>query len=383
MKTIYRAIGLMSGTALDGEIDVALIETDGYGYVKPLRYMAYPYDESVRDKVRACFGKREPDEATVEAEKLVTDLHIKAVKVFDEKADVIGFHGQSITHDACTVLSSYDDKSVQTPRRLRPSGRGINDPYVGFTWQLGDGARLAAETGITTVYDMRQRDVKAGGQGAPLLPFYHRALLAEHEKPVAVLNIGGVANLTYIGSNDDEDIIAFDTGPGNALMDDFMAERVGRPYDRGGALASVGKAQEHLVKNFLRHEYFSASPPKSLDRNMWNTECVRYASNADGIATLLEMSASSIAAAFKHLPKMPKHLYVSGGGRKNVFLMDALSGYLPMPIDLIEKLGWNGDAIEAEGFAYLAVRSLLGETLSAPSTTGVRYALTGGVIAKA
>ena len=353
-QKVYRAIGLMSGTALDGEIDVALLETDGYEHVKPLRYMAYPYDSSVRDKVRSCFGKKKPDADTVEAEKLVTDLHIEAVKAFGEQADVIGFHGQTITHD----------------------------PDTGFTWQLGDGGRLAAETGIKCVYDMRQRDIKAGGQGAPLLPFYHRALLAEHEKPVAILNIGGVANLTYIGEGGDEDILAFDSGPGNALMDDFMMERVGVPYDEGGALASVGTAQMHLVKEFLKDEYFALKPPKSLDRNMWNTDCVRYASDADGIATLLEMSARSVLEGLKRLPSAPKCVYVSGGGRRNVYLMDVLSAGSSVFFKLIEQLDWNGDAIEAEGFAYLAVRALLGETLSSPTTTGVRYALTGGVIAE-
>ena len=349
---VYRAIGLMSGTVLDGEIDVALIETDGYDYVRPLRYMAHPYSKDVRDKVRSCFGKKEPDGDTAEAERLVTDLHIEAVKAFGEEADVIGFHGQTITHD----------------------------PAGGFTWQLGDGERLARETGITTVYDMRQADVKAGGQGAPLLPFYHKALMADHKKPVAVLNIGGVANLTYIGSESLDDILAFDTGPGNALMDDFIFARLGYSYDKDGALASVGKAHTHLVKDFLGHEYFSIVPPKSLDRNMWSTDCVRYSSDEDGMATLLEMSASSVVRAFKHLPQMPEHLYVAGGGRRNLFLMDVLAGYLPMPIDPIEKLGLNGDATEAEGFAYLAVRSLLGETLSAPGTTGVAHALTGGVV---
>ncbi len=353
-QNVYRAIGLMSGTVLDGEIDVALIETDGYGYVKPLRYMAYPYDKSVRDKVRACFGKKKPDAQTVEAEKLVTDLHIEAVKAFGEQADVIGFHGQTITHD--------------------PNNR--------FTWQLGDGERLARESGITTVYDMRQADIKAGGQGAPLLPLYHRALLAEHEKPVAVLNIGGVANLTYIGSDKPEDILAFDTGPGNALMDDFISERLGTPFDKNGLLASKGRAQEHLVKSFLKHDYFSKKPPKSLDRDEFSRDCVMYANDEDGAATLLEMTARSISDGFKHLPEAPKYIYVAGGGRKNVFLMDVLASYLPMPVSPIEVLGCNGDATEAEGFAYLAVRSLLGETLSAPSTTGVKWAITGGVVAK-
>ena len=352
---VYRAIGLMSGTVLDGNIDVALLETDAYSYVQPLRYMAYPYEADVREKVRRCFGKKEPDSETKEAEDLVTNIHIQAVKAFGEKADVIGFHGQTITHD----------------------------PKNGFTWQLGDGEKLSKETGIDVVYDMRQADVKAGGQGAPLLPLYHRALLEEHEKPVVILNIGGVANLTYVGSDSDNDIIAFDTGPGNALMDDFIRQRKGCAYDEDGVLASKGKILDHVVKDFLKHKYFSLMPPKSLDRNEWSIDCVRYASDEDGIATLLEMSVGSIVQAIQGLPYMPKQLYVAGGGRRNLYLMDVLSNYLPMPVSSIDALGWNGDATEAEGFAYLAVRSLMGEALSLPATTGVPKALSGGVHAKA
>lgn len=351
MPQIYRAIGLMSGTVLDGEIDVALIETDGYGTVTPLKFMGYPYASDVRDKVRACFGRREPDRKTRYAEKLVTDLHIAAVKAFGEEADVIGFHGQTITHN----------------------------PKSGFTWQLGDGARLARKTGIPVVYDMRQADIKAGGQGAPLLPLYHAAILAAEGKPVAVLNIGGVANITYIGSGGQEDMLAFDTGPGNALMDDFMAERFGEPFDKNGLVASKGRVQEHLVTAFLRDEYFAKKPPKSLDRDYWSRDCVMYSSDVDGMATLLEMSVRGVLEGVKRLPEIPLCLYVAGGGRRNVHLMDVLASRLPMPVRLIETLGLNGDATEAEGFAYLAVRSLLGEALTLPSTTGVKWPVTGGI----
>ncbi|MFP4097606.1 MAG: anhydro-N-acetylmuramic acid kinase [Alphaproteobacteria bacterium] len=354
-RKVYRAIGLMSGTVLDGEIDVALLETDGYGFVRPLRYMAYPYDYEVREAVRACFGKIEPDEQTRIAEELVTRAHVEAVQALGEKVDVIGFHGQTITHN----------------------------PQARFTWQLGDGARLAKETGIDCVYDMRKADVLAGGQGAPLLPLYHRALLEEHEKPVAVLNIGGVANLTYIGSDDPADIMAFDTGPGNAMMDDFMRLRTGFPYDRDGVLASRGRVVEHVVEKFMKHAYFSKTPPKSLDRNQWSIDCVRYTSDEDGMATLLEMSVRSIIRAVKSLPRPPEVIYAAGGGRHNSYLMGLLASSLSMEVVSIDALGWNGDATEAEGFAYLAVRSLLGEVLSLPTTTGVPQAISGGVLAEA
>ncbi len=347
---VYRAIGLMSGTSLDGEIDVALIETDGKDYVKPLRYMAYPYDIAVRDKVRKCFGKLERDSIVEEAEKLVTDIHIAAVKSFDEKADIIGFHGQTITHD----------------------------PDNHFTWQIGDGARLAQETGIDVIADMRKADIKAGGQGAPLLPLYHKALLSDHDMPVAILNLGGVANITYIGS--DDQLIAFDCGPANALMDDFMRDRLGAEYDNGGAMASKGKVHAHILKTYLQHPFFKKPPPKSLDRNVWSVDCVRYLSDEDAMATLMEMSVMGAVKAVEILPERPLHIYAAGGGRKNRFLIESLSNHLRIPVTQIDDIeGLNGDAIEAEGFAYLAVRSLLGLTLTLPETTGVFKGITGGV----
>jgi len=347
---VYRAIGLMSGTSLDGEVDVALIETDGRDYVKPLHYMAYLYDIKVRDKVRESFGKLERDSNVDEAEKLVTDIHIAAVKAFGEEADIIGFHGQTITHD----------------------------PDNHFTWQLGDGARLAQETGIDVIADMRANDVKAGGQGAPLLPLYHKALLSQHEIPSVVLNLGGVANITYIGTGGE--LIAFDCGPANALMDDFMRDRLGAEYDNGGALASKGKAHSHIIKTYLQHSFFKKIPPKSLDRNVWSIDCVRYLSDEDAMATLMEMSVMGVVKAIELLPDRPVHIYVAGGGRKNRFLIDSLHNHLRIPISTIDYIDLNGDAIEAEGFAYLAVRSLLGLHLTLPETTGVASKITGGIL---
>ncbi|MGN7439219.1 MAG: anhydro-N-acetylmuramic acid kinase [Alcanivorax sp.] len=347
---VYRAIGLMSGTSLDGEIDVALIETDGRNFVRPLRYMAHPYDISVRDKVRACFGKISRDAAVEEAESLVTQLHIDAVKAFGEHADVIGFHGQTITHDP-------DNK---------------------FTWQIGDGQALAEATGINVVADLRQADIKAGGQGAPLLPLYHQALLSDHDKPVAVLNLGGVANITYVGSQGD--LIAFDCGPANAMMDDLMLTRTGKEFDEGGKVAAKGEVQHHLVKTFLSHPFFKKAPPKSLDRNQWSIDCVRYCENEDAMATLLEMSVCAILNALDYLPQKPTHIYAAGGGRKNKLFVDSIVQHLHIPVTSIDDIGWNGDATEAEGFAYLAVRSILGESVTVPSTTGAPKPMTGGVL---
>lgn len=345
---VYRAIGLMSGTSLDGVIDVALIETDGHGYVKPLRYYAHPYDIAVRDKVRACFGKTVRDAQVDKVEQLVTDIHIDAVKALGEKADIIGFHGQTITHK----------------------------PDEGFTWQLGDGAALAKATGMGVVCGMRQADIKAGGQGAPLLPLYHRALFSTQDKPVAVLNLGGVANITYIGV--DGDIIAFDCGPANALMDDFIRTRRGLDYDTGGRIASLGSPLDNVVQTFLSDDYFAKKPPKSLDRDHWTIEAVRYASTENGMATLLEMSVCGVERAMDYLPQKPMHIYVAGGGRYNEFMLDMLAKSLGITVDNIDVLGLNGDAIEAEGFAYLGVRSLLGLPLTLPETTGVPRDMIGG-----
>ncbi len=349
---VYRAIGLMSGTSLDGVIDVALIETDGASHVRALGYYEHPYDISVRDKVRGCFGKVDPDLQTDEAEKLVTDLHIEAVRSSGFSADIIGFHGQTITH--C--------------------------PEDGFTWQIGDGQRLAEETGTSVVYDMRRNDIAQGGQGAPLLPLYHQALLSGQEMPIAILNLGGVANITYVGK--DGGLVAFDCGPANALMDDFIKLREGHAFDKDGRKAALGTVLETPLKAFLADPFFRLKPPKSLDRNHWNIDCVRYASTEDGMATLLEMSVGGVQKAFEHLPQIPDHIYVAGGGRNNRYFIESLAQRLGNAISPVEALGWNGDATEAEGFAYLAVRSLLGLNLTLPETTGVAHAVTGGVLKK-
>ena len=367
-QKIYRAIGLMSGTSLDGEIDVALIETDGRDFVKPLDFYAHPYDLKVRDIVRPCFGKREVDEQAREAAQAVTDIHAQAVKASGFDAELIGFHGQTITHA----------------------------PEDGFTWQLGDGAALAEATGISVVNDFRAADMKEGGQGAPLAPLYHQAIMADQDKPVCVLNLGGVANVTYINANkpaacfasgneQEGNVIAFDCGPANALMDDYMLNYMGKPYDENGALAESGKADRDIIDVFLAHPFFKASPPKSLDRNEFNLLLEALPDDhADAMATLAVMSAVGIMASVKHFPQEPHAWYLCGGGRKNAFMVRLLEDMLrPARIQSIDALGFNGDATEAECFAYLAVRSVMGLPLSMPSTTGVVKAISGGVLCRA
>lgn len=351
---VYRAIGLMSGTSLDGEIDVALIETDGRGIVKPLEFYAHPYEQGVRDAVRGCFGKREEDAQTRAAEKMVTDIHIEAVKKSYFEADIIGFHGQTITHD----------------------------PAGGFTWQLGDGAAMASALGIDVVHDFRSADMQAGGQGAPLAPLYHQALMSERDGPLCVLNLGGVGNVTYLG----EKIVAFDTGPANALMDDYMNAHLSIAYDADGMFASAGEVDNDVVSGFLSRDYFMQAPPKSLDRNDFESVMAMLPDNPqDAMATLVELTVQSIVKAQKHFPVIsegaPKAWYVCGGGRHNGFLMKRLGQELA-GVQPIEEAGFNGDAIEAECFAYLAVRSLLGLPISVPETTGVEAPLTGGVLSE-
>lgn len=350
---VYRAIGMMSGTSLDG-IDIALVETDGINTTKLLDFKTYPYDDSVKQAVKKVFGATESSNDTNNAEKLITDAHISALADFRQKADIIGFHGQTITHI----------------------------PEQKFTWQIGDAQRLANESGIDVVADMRQADIKAGGQGAPLLPICHQAFTSAVEKPIAILNLGGVGNVTWLGIND-EDILAFDTGPANALIDDLIKKHTGEKYDKDGKLALSGNVNDGLVNQWLENDYFKQKPPKSLDRNQWDISAVENLKLEDAVATLTSFTVRSILKSFEHLPKIPKAVYVAGGGVHNKAIMKWLGEALPYPVLSAEDIGLNSDALEAQGFAYLAVRSLKGLHLTLPSTTGVQKALTGGKVYKA
>lgn len=354
---IYKALGLMSGTSLDG-VDVALVETDGDGMVDALGFYYKPYPDELRSLIRACFGLRTPNDQTRAAEKALTDFHAVAVNEFllregldKTDLDIIGFHGQTITHD----------------------------PANGLTWQLGDGVALARQTGVPVVYDFRTNDVAHGGQGAPLIPVYHyaRARSSNLKRPVAILNIGGVSNLTYIDGNE-ADLIAFDCGPGNALIDDVILKHTGDRFDKDAGWARQGKADRDVLDRWLAHDYFIRPVPKSLDRGAWDTKTISNIPLPDAAATLTAFTVEAIAKSRAHLPETPKEWYVTGGGRLNPAIMDGLRAALNVPVEPVDKLGWNGDALEAEGFAYLAVRSLLGLPLSFPKTTGVPSPCTGG-----
>ncbi len=350
MTAPLRVIGLMSGTSLDG-IDAAFIETDGETYVTAGPWLTLPYDRDLRDALRAVLGGQG---ATGEVERRLTEAHAAAVAQLVERhglaaVDLIGFHGHTILH---------------LPRQ-------------GKTWQLGDAALLAALTGTDVVADFRSADVAAGGEGAPFVPLYHAALASALERPLAILNIGGVANVTWIGAGENE-ILAFDTGPGNALLDDWMLSETGDSCDRDGALAATGTVDQTLLQRFLAHPYFRRTPPKSLDRDEFAGFRPAGLSPADGAATLSAMTVEAVAAAAKYFPAPARRWLVTGGGRHNATIMAMLARRLGAPLAPVEAVGWEGDALEAQAFAYLAVRSLKGLPLSIPGTTGVAAPVTGG-----
>jgi anhydro-N-acetylmuramic acid kinase len=243
---------------------------------------------------------------------------------------------------------------------------------------MADRGRPGAATGIATVADFRSADVAAGGQGAPLIPVYHAALTASLPRPVAVLNLGGVANITWIGA--DGALVAFDTGPANGLIDSWVEAETGARFDEGGALAASGRVNDAVLTAMIDHPFFAQPAPKSLDRNDFTIQPARGLASADGAATLTAFTAATIAEALTLLPERPTRLLVAGGGRHNRTMLAMIAertGLTPQPVD---ALGWNGDAMEAEGFAYMAVRTLKGLPISFPGTTGAPQPLTGGVI---
>jgi anhydro-N-acetylmuramic acid kinase len=354
------ALGLMSGTSMDG-VDAALIETDGRRLLRPGAALTVAYDPAFRARLAAVVaGAADP----FELEGELTDRHAEAARtllrqagVAPESVRVVGFHGHTIRH--------------LPERRL--------------TVQLGDGARLAERLGIDVVADFRRRDVAAGGQGAPLAPLYHAALCARLERPLAVINLGGVANLTYVppGVDGTAGLIAFDTGPGNALLDDWTLRHSGEPIDRDGRLAFSGRADGRVLAALLGAPYFLRPPPKSLDRNAFDLSPLAGLGPADGAATLVAFTAEAVARARRFLPAPPRRWLITGGGRHNPALMAALSAALDTTAEPIEAIGADGDALEAEAFGYLAVRALHGLALSLPGTTGVPVAVTGGALHRA
>ncbi len=352
---MLRTIGLMSGTSLDG-VDAAWLETDGerIGAFGPA--LTLPYDDRLRADLRRILDHApnlDPDDRRLKsAVARLTEYHVRAVVAIGREADLIGFHGQTILH--------------------RPDRRR--------TWQVGDAGELAWRTGVRVAHDFRAADVAAGGQGAPLAPVFHAALARDLKKPLAVLNIGGVANLTWIGP--DGELVAFDTGPGNGPLDDWIARRTGAAFDRDGTLARSGRADAAVLNRLLSDPYFSRPPPKSLDRLDFAASLaasgIERLSSADGAATLAAYTAAAVAVA--PLPAKPKRWLVTGGGRHNPAIMTELRNRLGGPVDPVEAPGWNGDALEAQCFGFLAARTSAGLPISFPGTTGVPRPMPGGRI---
>jgi anhydro-N-acetylmuramic acid kinase len=360
MSKTFTALGLMSGTSLDG-IDVALIKTDGENIVERGPSETFPYSaeqqaalrQGLADALRIESRDQRPGSLAT-LEKNIAEWHIAAVQKFFKVSalnplniDVIGFHGQTVIHR----------------------------PKQHLTVQLGDGAVLSKALGVPVIYDMRAADVAAGGQGAPLVPTYHRALAKN--RPVTFVNIGGVANVTYIGA--DGALLAFDTGAGNALINDWIDRHLGKSHDEGGVIAARGHVSAPHLNAAMAHEFFNQRPPKSLDRNSFANENFLDLNVEDGAATLTAFTAHSIAKAADWFPTPVNNWIICGGGRHNATLMLALHAILPS-VQSAEQAGFNGDSMEAEAWAYLAVRSMRGLPITFPGTTGVAKEMTGGLL---
>ena len=355
------ALGAMSGTSLDG-VDAAMLQTDGaeiFAFGES-RYRAFSAAE--REVISAAFGCWPQDAGVAKVAELVETAHAEVLDLF-EGADVVGFHGQTLAHD--------------------PANRG--------THQAGNGGVLAEVLDVPVVWDFRTSDVEMGGQGAPLAPFYHFACAKwiKADAPVVFLNLGGVGNVTWVDPNkerpeDDGALLAFDTGPANAPINDLVMARLGKAYDQDGELSLAGDVDEALVEAFLERGYFHKIPPKSLDRNDFADilELVTDHNDADACATLCAIAAASVAKGLEHCPIPPSRVLVTGGGRHNRAMMAMLGVLLDCPVQPVEDVGLDGDMLEAQAFAYLAVRVMRGMATSSPTTTGVAAPVGGGKISR-
>ena len=354
------ALGTMSGTSLDG-VDAALLNTDGVRIADFGESTYLAYSDSEQAELRAALGKW-PGEDLGGAADVVMGAHVEAISSLDG-FDLVGFHGQTLAHE--------------------PRGRG--------THQLGDGAALAETLGVPVVWDFRSADVALGGEGAPLAPFYHWACARwiGAEAPLCFLNLGGVGNLTWVDPRAEAPeapgaLLAFDTGPANAPLNDLMMARRGLGFDKDGALARQGRVEDGALELFLSETYFSRVPPKSLDRDDFSLmlDLVRELDDADAAATMTGMAASAVMVGMAHCPAPPAQVLVTGGGRKNPVMMEMLRVGLDCPVAPVEAAGLDGDLLEAQAFAYLAVRVARGLPTSAPGTTGVATPVGGGQISR-
>ena len=352
------ALGAMSGTSLDG-VDAAMLETDGEQIFAfgETGYCEYSAEEQA--VLLQALGKW-PGADVAAAESVILEAHSRLLAGF-KGAELVGFHGQTLAHE--------------------PHGRG--------THQIGDGAALARALHLPVVWDFRSEDINQGGEGAPLAPFFHFACARwiGAKRPLAFLNLGGVGNLTWVDPacarpEDTGALLAFDTGPANAPINDLMQARRGAAFDKDGALARDGSVSNAAVEQFLQADYFARKPPKSLDRDAFKpaTKLVADLNDADAAATLAMMAAAAVARGVKHCPAPPDRVLVTGGGRKNPVMMAMLQELLACPVAPVEAVGLDGDMLEAQAFAYLAVRTKRGLPLSAQGTTGVAAPVCGGIL---
>jgi len=371
---MLRAIGLMSGTSMDG-IDVAGVRTDGDRTVERGPSLFVPYEAAFRRRLenalqtaKSIAVRDERPDGLDLLERDITQRHAAAIARFLAdapdgwaSADVVGFHGQTILHR----------------------------PEKALTVQLGDGTLLARTLGMAVVYDMRANDMAHGGQGAPLVPAYHAALARALPEPfadrypVAYVNVGGISNVTFVPETGDP--VAFDTGPGNTLIDQWVSREGGIPFDAGGAVGSEGNVLKPVLDRYLDNPFFARPGPKSLDRNDFTLEAVDGLDLSDGARTLAAVSAEAIFRAAEHMPQRPKLWIVCGGGRKNQNIVGDLRDLAARgggEVVVAEDVGLDGDATEAEAWAYLAVRALKGLPLTFPTTTGCREPVSGGVLAR-
>jgi anhydro-N-acetylmuramic acid kinase len=379
---MLRTIGLMSGTSLDG-VDAAWVETDGEAIGRIGPTVTLPYEPALRRDLRRLLDLAPtlpPDDPFLaDCIRRLTDRHADAVErirelaweSFREGADLIGFHGQTILHRP---------PASRPGRNAATAAEALREP--GFTWQVGDAALLARLTNLPVAHDFRSADVAAGGQGAPLVPVFHAAMAAALPKPLAVLNLGGVGNVTWIG--EDGALIAFDTGPANGPLDDWARKSTGSDYDQDGRLALAGEPDAAVLGRLMAHPYLEAPPPKSLDRLDFSRALQEAGADRlspqDGASTLATFCALCVTAAGRHFPAPPLQWLVGGGGRRNPAIMRALSGALDVPVRPVEVAGWNGDALEAQAFGVLAARVRRGLPITFPGTTGVAGPMAGGKV---
>ncbi len=352
----FISIGTMSGTSADG-IDASLIKTDGKNIFSPL----FSENISYSDKEKKILLEY-PPKNLVKLNKIINNKHLSVIRKIIKKSTfnnkditVIGFHGQTMAHN----------------------------PKSGWTWQVADAAFLSKNLGIDVIANFRTRDINYGGQGAPLVPIYHHLKIIQNKIPfpVAIVNIGGISNITFIRKKND--FIGFDLGPGNGPLDKLIKNKLNLELDLGGQLALQGNANKSAADKILELDFFCKSPPKSLDRKEIDDYClkfVRYLEIKDALATLVDIVSKSIIRGIDLMGVKPSLILISGGGRKNLAIMSKLKKkYGDRCLD-IDTLGWDGDNLEAEAFAYIAARSLLGLPITWPLTTGVKKPLSGGVL---